>query len=121
MPTHDEVTQCRSCPWRVDCVPERDIPSGYSVALHEKLRGTIAEPGSTRLLTEDRVRVMACHYSTPGEEHVCAGWLNHQLRDGNNIWARIEVARGRMPVPVVVGEQHACFDDTLPKERDAEL
>ena len=23
------VRQCRSCPWRVDCVPDRDIPNGY--------------------------------------------------------------------------------------------
>lgn len=109
------VTQCRSCPWRIDCVPQTDIPHGYSVALHEKLRGTIAEPGSLTCLTADTVRVMACHASKPGDDHVCAGWLHHQLREGNNIWARIEVARGRLPVPIVAGPQHWRFDDTLPK------
>lgn len=35
------VTQCDSCPWRVSCDPERDIPNGYSVELHENLRDTI--------------------------------------------------------------------------------
>ncbi len=118
MATRAEAVQCRSCPWRVGCDPLKDIPHGYSVELHERLRGTIAEPGSTALLTAPLVRVMACHYSEPGEERVCAGWLNHQLRDGNNIWARIEVLRGRLPVPVVDGEQHACFEDTLPEDRN---
>ncbi len=121
MTTRAEVTQCRTCPWKVGCDPLTDIPDGYSVALHEKLRGTIAEPGSLAFLSADRVRIMACHYSTPGEERVCAGWLNHQLRDGNNVWARIEVMRGRLPVPVVEGEQHVCFEDTLPKVCDADV
>jgi hypothetical protein len=112
--TRQELQQCRSCPWRVDCDPLTDIPNGYSVALHEDLRGTIAEPGAVCLTGVKRI--MACHYSKVGEEIPCAGWMAHQLGAGNNIWLRIEVARGRMPLPIVDGEQHACFDDTLPVE-----
>lgn len=25
----EKLKQCKSCPWRVDCEPERDIPNGY--------------------------------------------------------------------------------------------
>lgn len=106
-----ELVQCRSCPWRVDCEPLCDIPNGYSVELHESLRGTIAEPGVVCL--SGYKRVMACHYSKVGEEIPCAGWLYHQLGEGNNIWLRIEVMRERMPLPKVTGRQHRTFDDTL--------
>lgn len=107
-----KVKQCPSCPWRVDCDPLADIPNGYSVELHEDLRGTIAEPGAVCLTGAHRI--MACHYSAIGKEIPCAGWLAHQLGDGNNIWLRIEVIRGRMPAPEIDGEQHRTFDDTLP-------
>jgi hypothetical protein len=91
-----------------------DIPNGYSVELHEDLRGTIAEPGACSLFQSTQ-RIMACHYSKVGEEFPCAGWLHHQIGAGNNVWLRIEVMRGRMPVPEVLGEQHQSFDDTLPR------
>jgi hypothetical protein len=107
------ITQCRSCPWRVDCDPLTDIPNGYSVELHESLRETIAEPGAVCLT--GLKRIMACHYSKVGEEIPCAGWMHHQLGDGNNIWLRIEVMRKRMPMPEVIGEQHKRFEDTLPQ------
>lgn len=109
----EQVKQCKSCPWRVGCVPDQDIPNGYSVELHEDLRGTIAEPGAASLFRAQQ-RIMACHYSKVGEEFPCAGWLAHQLGDGNNIWLRIAVMRGRMPMPEVDGEQHKTFDETLP-------
>lgn len=89
-----------------------DIPNGYSCELHEDLRGTIAPPGIVNLSGVQRI--MACHYSKVGEEIPCAGWLHHQLGVGNNIWLRIEVMRGRMPTPVVDGDQHQTFDATLP-------
>lgn len=54
------ITQCKSCPWRVDCVPDRDIPNGYSESLHRRLSCTIAS-GST--LTAGGLKAMACHYS----------------------------------------------------------
>lgn len=109
-PHTNEVHQCRSCPWRVDCVPDRDIPNGYSRELHEGLRSTIAVPGSV-FATNDAA--MACHYSKVGEEFVCAGWLYHQIGDGNSIQARMNVMRGRLPVPRVDGQQHRTFDATL--------
>ena len=57
---------------------------------------------------------MACHYSKPGEEFPCAGWLHHQIGPGNNIGLRLAVMTGAMPVPVVDGEQHQTFEETLP-------
>ena len=108
----ETVKQCKSCPWRVDCDPTTDIPNGYSVELHENLRGTIAKPGEIDMRSCQRV--MACHYSEPGKETVCAGWLANQLGPGNNIYVRLQVMRGQMPVPEVDGEQHETFEDTLP-------
>lgn len=110
MTAGESVRQCRSCPWRVGCDPNRDIPNGYSTELHEALSLTIATPGELNL---DVLRVMACHHSKPGKEYACAGWLHNQLGDGNNIGLRIEVLRGRMPIPVVDGPQHERFMDTL--------
>lgn len=107
------VKQCKTCPWRVDCDPERDIPNGYSCEMHEGLRQTIADPNEVSL-TQTTVS-MACHYSKPGEEFACAGWLHHQLGPGNNIGVRIAVMTGRLPRPEVDGEQHETFDDTLPE------
>jgi hypothetical protein len=106
------IAQCKSCPWRVGCDPVRDIPGGYSVELHVGLAGTIATPGA---ICGGPMRAMACHYSEVGKEHVCAGWLHNQIGDGNNIPARLAVMRGRLPSPEVTGEQHATFDDTLPR------
>jgi hypothetical protein len=56
---------------------------------------------------------MACHYSKPGEEFACAGWLANQLGSGNNIGVRLAVAQGHLPVPEIDGEQHERFEDTL--------
>lgn len=109
--TVERVKQCASCPWRVDCVPAEDIPNGYCVDLHERLRDTIATPGALNMSGVQRI--MACHYSKVGEEFPCAGWLYHQIGPGNNIWLRIEMSRGRMPVPDVDGEQHQRFEDTI--------
>lgn len=109
------LRQCATCPWKVVTVPDRDIPNGYHVELHESLRGTI-QSGLESLFRPCKT-AMACHYSKPGDEFVCAGWLHNQLGVGNNISVRIAVATGKMPVPEVDGEQHACFDDTLPKPK----
>ena len=106
--------QCATCPWKVTTVPDRDIPNGYHVDLHESLRKTI-QRGLDSLRSCGTA--MACHYSKPGEEFACAGWLHNQLGAGNNIAVRLAVATGRMPVPEVTGEQHETFDATLPKKK----
>ena len=103
------VNQCKSCPWRVGCVPDRDIPR-YRRELHEGLRGTI-RTGLDSITSN--VRIMACHYSEVGNEFACAGWLANQLGDGNNIGVRMAVSAGHLPVPILDGEQHKCFEDTL--------
>jgi hypothetical protein len=107
------VVQCKTCPWKTSCVPDRDIPHSYRIEMHEALRGTI-QSGLGSLFTSCR-RVMACHHAKIGEEYPCAGWLHNQLGVGNNIGVRLAVATGQMPVPEVDGDQHERFEDTLPK------
>lgn len=108
--------QCLSCPWRVDCVPERDIPHGYNAKMHEALRDRTIRSGLDSLFGS-RITAMACHHSKIGEEFVCAGWLHNQLGVGNNLAVRIAVSSGRLPRPEIDGDQHESFEDTLPKKR----
>lgn len=109
------IRQCATCPWKVATVPDRDIPNGYKVEMHEALRGTI-QSGLDSLFRPCKT-AMACHYAKRGEEFVCAGWLHNQLGVGNNIAVRLAVATGQLPVPEVDGDQHDRFEDTLPKKR----
>lgn len=110
------MKQCKSCPWRRDSVPDRDIPNGYSCQLHAGLANTIATGLSS--ITSTTMHVMACHYSEVGKERPCAGWLHHQLGVGNNIGVRIRVMRGDWTPPIVDGPQHQTFEDTLPRPAD---
>ncbi len=112
--TKKKLHQCKSCPWHVTCAPEKDIPN-YDKKLAEGLTRTIRSGVET--LTERTRYVMACHYSKPGAEFACAGWLNHQIGSGNNIAVRLAVMSGQMPVPVVDGDQHENYEDTLPCKR----
>jgi hypothetical protein len=106
----EKIKQCPSCPWRVECVPDRDIPN-YKRDLHEGLTNTIQEGLGTMFC---KVRhIMACHYSKVGEEFPCAGWLSNQIGSGNNIGLRLAVMTGQMPVPEVDGPQHETFEQTL--------
>lgn len=113
----ETIKQCRSCPWRVDCDPDTDIPNGYSRDMHKALACTIATPGTFRSSAGNH---MACHYSKGGEEFHCAGWLYNQLGTGNNIGLRMQVMAGLVPYPEVEGGQHERFEDTLPTVSDVE-
>jgi len=110
-----KIKQCGSCPWRVDCVPEEDIPNGYCSNMHAELSGTIKSGMESFPQPGGVIRAMACHHSKIGAEFLCAGWLYNQLGPGNNIAARLAVMTGKWPVPEVDGEQHERFEDTLPK------
>jgi len=107
---YEKVTQCKSCPWRVDCQPMEDIPN-YIPDLHHKLDRTIKSGLET--LGCKVMHVMACHYSKPGKEFPCAGWLHNQIGPGNNIGVRLRVMTKQMPVPVVDGKQYETFEETL--------
>ena len=108
--------QCAKCPWRKDTDPH-DIPNGYCVEKHKRLRSTIAEPGQ---IPQDHtssgvIKLMACHET---DEEPCVGWLDNQLGRGNNIPLRIHASMGRLDGWLdyeVVGPQHQSFDATLPK------
>lgn len=105
--------QCAKCPWKVSTNPF-DIPNGYNPELHAKLETTIAEPGYFRG-SVDEVKTMACHHSRPGHEAHCLGWLANQLGPGNNIALRLQMMACENAKEVKLdGEQHACFEDTLP-------
>ena len=92
------LKQCGGCPWRVDCVPIRDIPN-YVPDMHCNLDKTI-QSGLETLFQKER-HIMACHYSEPGEEFPCAGWLHNQIGPGNNLGVRLMVMTGAMSPPVV--------------------
>lgn len=113
------MKQCKACPWKKSTVPDRDIPGGYCERKHLDLRSTLAEPGSTAGIGRP-MQVMACHESKRGKERPCAGWLYHQLNQGNNLALRVLALDGRFKNLRVDGPQHERFEDTLPKHlRDA--
>jgi len=89
----DRIHQCRSCPWRVGCVPDEDIPR-YRRELHEGLTCTI-RCGEESLRGD--LHIMACHYSRAGEDFPCAGWLAQQAGPGNNLGVRLAIITGRLP------------------------
>jgi len=101
------VVQCEKCPWRVETDPY-DIPNGYCPDKHAALASTIAEPGSLR----PTGAAMACHET---QDAHCIGWLVHQLGPGNNIPLRIQMISCENARAIKLrGEQHECFEDTLP-------
>lgn len=99
--------QCEKCPWRVEVDPF-DIPNGYDPEKHRALEGTIANPGSLR----DTGTAMACHETDAAH---CIGWLVNQLGPGNNLALRIRMFSCDNAKAIKLrGEQHQCFEDTLP-------
>ena len=102
--------QCKKCPWRVDVDP-RTIPNGYCEKKHAALERTVVKPG----ILFGALRMMACHETPVGLEKPCVGWLHNQLGEGNNIPLRLAVVSGRVDADIiVVGDQHATLEDTLP-------
>lgn len=111
-------TQCEKCPWKVSTNP-REIPNGYDVEKHQRLQCTIVDESNAieKFLAAEPMRIMACHRSPVGRELPCVGWLHNQLGEGNNIALRYAVRQGRINADcVVVGPQHARFEDTLPED-----
>jgi Family of unknown function (DUF6283) len=104
------VNQCAKCPWKTSTDPY-DIPNGYDPEKHAALSCTIADPGSLR----GTGHAMACHEHPKGREAHCIGWLVNQLGPGNNIGLRIRMIYCENAKDIKVdGEQHECFEETLP-------
>ena len=108
--------QCKLCPWR-KAVDPTTIPNGYSADKHRALASTIAAPGDLTGLTEPTLPVMTCHET---QDAHCIGWLHHQLGPGNNLPLRLHM-RGCTNGHALRlrGEQHATFEETLPRPRTA--
>ena len=105
--------QCAKCPWRTDVDP-RDIPNGYSEEKHRSLERTIAVEGDLSVLASGELPVMACHEM---HESHCIGWLSNQLGAGNNIALRVAAMSCENISEIeTIGEQHARFEDTFPRE-----
>ena len=103
--------QCAKCPWRVDVDPN-DIPDGYCPTKHRRLESTIARQGDLNLYGP--VKMMGCHESELGAETPCVGWMANQLGAGNNIGLRLWAMKNLKARLELCGEQHECFEDTLP-------
>lgn len=99
--------QCKTCPWRVEVIPSRDVPN-YDPGIYGRMRGTMRE-GLESMATAEQL-IMECH-NGKGQDRSCAGWLHHQLGVGGNIRVRIAVMTGRLPAPKVLGEQHEDLSD----------
>jgi hypothetical protein len=107
--------QCAKCPWRVDVDPN-EIPNGYCPKKHADLSNTIAKPGDLSGLFGGTMHIMACHETHDAH---CVGWLMNQLGPGNNIGLRLAMRNCENIRDVkLVGEQHECFEDTLPDSDD---
>jgi hypothetical protein len=103
--------QCSKCPWKTSVDPH-DIPDGYSVEKHEALESTIAKKCDIGSLSCATQQVMACHET---DDAHCIGWLENQLGVGNNIALRISMMSCENAGEFqTFGEQHECFEDTLP-------
>ena len=108
----ERVKQCAKCPWK-KAVNPHDIPNGYSVDQHEGLKSTIADPEDAYSTLGRELRVMVCHET---EQAHCVGWLHNQLGVGNNIGLRLQMLKCENIGDLkVIGEQHECFEETLPK------
>ncbi len=107
--------QCLKCPWKVGTDPLQ-IPGGYCQINHANLKNTIARPSDISQLNAP-LRMMACHETnTRDKELPCVGWLANQLGPGNNIALRLRALSDRSLTDFrLVGEQHKCLEDTLPK------
>lgn len=109
--------QCRTCPWRVGAVTD-DIP-GYDLEKHRALADTVAVEGDVTNVVRGRLPMMACHYSTEGDDRVCVGWLHNQLGSGNNIALRLAASRDPSLARYVLdGEQREAFSDTFARRGD---
>ncbi len=103
--------QCAKCPWRVDVDPH-DIPNGYSEEKHCGLKSTIADGVDIGSMFGGELHVMACHETHDAH---CIGWLMNQVGRGNNIGLRLQMMNcSNRDKLELVGEQHECFEDTLP-------
>lgn len=102
------TAQCAKCPWLVGVDPH-EIPNCYSEDKHRGLSCTIAEPGSFA----NSGRAMACHETHDAH---CIGWLVNQVGPGNNIGLRLRMMTCENAKSIRLrGEQHECFEDTLPR------
>jgi hypothetical protein len=111
----NRTVQCKNCPWKVSTDPH-DIPNGYSEELHQNLKNTISSGSINELHNGSSLRIMACHESDVENPEHCVGWLHNQLGRGNNIPLRMQMwSCQNIGELRVIGEQHQCFEDTLPQ------
>jgi len=105
--------QCAKCPWKVETNPH-EIPNGYCETKHKALDKTITKELN---IFDSEIHVMACHHSKEGNEDYCVGWLMNQLGPGNNIMLRFKMLNYDLSGIRLIGEQHECFEDTLPENK----
>lgn len=114
------LIQCKNCPWRKDS-DLNDIPN-YNRDLHIGLKKTIWDKSCQThelvlALSSSGISMMSCHEASSDSQYICIGWLHNQLNQGNNIPLRIHASScENISSYKIVGEQHNCFEDTIPIE-----
>lgn len=89
MTRRQQYEPCPTCPWRrSSTVGGSDIP-GFSLDMMRNLSNTVGNGDAFR-------PIMACHYSSPGKESVCKGYI---AREGyGNLNVRVLAARKVIPM-----------------------
>ncbi len=115
------VRQCDSCPWLKGNNPF-NIPNGYSLEKHKKLKQTIADGVPIEQQLEDLqnnkpLRIMSCHKYD--EETHCIGWIHNQIGSkASNIRLRMHLMTCENAHLIeLAGEQYQTFADTIPDKK----
>jgi len=85
----NRTTPCVTCPWRKSStVGGADIP-GFDIRLMRRLSNTVGDGDAFR-------PIFACHYSAPGEEGPCIGYV--AVEGWSNLSIRVMSMQGRIDI-----------------------
>lgn len=108
MDVYPKPKQCDQCPWKIS-TDSRTILCAYWHPKKRTLRST-KENG----VIEHTLHIITCHEYPAGEEIPCVGWIDNQLRAGNNMMLNLIVEGGFLSADYELdGEQHVRFEDTM--------
>lgn len=89
------TTPCPSCPWRLDSDPTGAAIPSFSIEMMRNLRSTVGDGDDFRA-------IMACHWSTEGNEctrDACVGYL--RVAGWSNLAVRVATIERRIDMPAI--------------------